>query len=78
MARIISDPALDIQPNFSSPTFEGLRNQIIGGTPTTHEEVVADLSTAWQQDRDLRIIAWTAQKVEDTCLAAEAARADQE
>ncbi|KAG2366476.1 hypothetical protein BDR07DRAFT_1449378 [Suillus spraguei] len=61
----------NMQPNFSSPTFEGLRNQIIGGTQTTHEEVAADLSTTWQQDHNLCT-------TEDTRLAAEATKAEQE
>ncbi|KAG1823817.1 uncharacterized protein BJ212DRAFT_1296356 [Suillus subaureus] len=78
MACIASDPMLDIQPDFASPTFEGLRNQIIGGTQTTHNEVVVDLIVAWQQDRNLRVVAWTRQVKEDAHLAAEAARVDRE
>ncbi|KAG1796526.1 hypothetical protein EV424DRAFT_1333886 [Suillus variegatus] len=78
MARIASDPMLDIQPDFASPTFEGLRNRIIGATQTTHDEVAADLIAAWQQDRNLRVVAWTRQIDEDAHLAAEAARAERE
>lgn len=77
MARIASDPAFDIQPDFSSPTFEGLRVHIIGGTQTTHDEVANELVTAWQQDRDLRVTAWKRQVDEDAELAADAARAVQ-
>jgi hypothetical protein len=78
MARIASDPALDIQPDFSSATFEGLRNRIIGHTQTTHEEVATELATAWQQDRNLRLTAWARQVEEDTRLTAEAAQAEVE
>ncbi|KAG1795495.1 uncharacterized protein BJ212DRAFT_1489752 [Suillus subaureus] len=78
MARIASDPVLDIQPDFSSPTFEGLRNCIIGGTQTTHEEVTNKLATAWEQDRDLRVVAWTRQVDEDQRLAAHTAQTERE
>ncbi|KAG2154222.1 uncharacterized protein EDB93DRAFT_1239585 [Suillus bovinus] len=78
MARIATNPALDIQPDFASPTFELLRNRIIGGTQTTHQEVAADLIAAWQQDRNLRSIAWVEQETEDARLAAEAAQAEHE
>ncbi|KAG1789993.1 uncharacterized protein HD556DRAFT_755777 [Suillus plorans] len=78
MARIASDPAFDIQPDFSSPTFEGLRVRIIGGTQTTHEEVATELITAWQLDRDLRVTAWKRQVDEDAELAADAARVARE
>ncbi|KAG2043194.1 hypothetical protein BDR03DRAFT_1006071 [Suillus americanus] len=78
MACIALDPALDIQPDFSTPIFKGLRDQIIGGTQMTHEDVAADLTTAWQQDHDLRVLAWTRQSDEDTRLAAEVAKANQE
>ncbi|KAG0692980.1 hypothetical protein DFH29DRAFT_985614 [Suillus ampliporus] len=69
---------IDIQPDFSSPTFEGLRNRIIGGTQTTHEEVATELATAWQQDHDLRVAAWTRQVDEDDRLAAHAAKTERE
>ncbi|KAG1781872.1 hypothetical protein EV702DRAFT_1238597 [Suillus placidus] len=68
----------DIQPDFSSPTFEALRNRIIGGTQTTHDEVAADLIAAWQQDLALRAVAWTRQMDEDVRLTAEATRAELE
>ncbi|KAG1791504.1 uncharacterized protein BJ212DRAFT_1490954 [Suillus subaureus] len=74
MARITSDLALDIQPDFTSPTFEALRDCIIGGTQALHQEVAADLTTAWQQDWDNRSIAWVAQVNEDARLTAEAAQ----
>jgi hypothetical protein len=45
MARIVSDPALDFQPDFASVTFEGLRNRVIGGMQMTHEEDVAGSPT---------------------------------
>ncbi|KAG1801281.1 uncharacterized protein BJ212DRAFT_1450074 [Suillus subaureus] len=54
MAHIASDLVLDIQPDFSSPTFEG--------TQMTHEEVANELATAWEQDCDLRVVAWTRQE----------------
>jgi hypothetical protein len=78
MARIASDPALDVQPEFLSPTFEALRNRIIGGTQATHEEVATELANAWQQDHDLRTIAWNRQVEDETRLAAEAAQVELE
>ncbi|KAG0695760.1 hypothetical protein DFH29DRAFT_1083247 [Suillus ampliporus] len=78
MARIASDPSLDIQPDFSSPTFEALRIRIIRGTQTTHQEVAAELATVWQQDRDLRVADWARQVDEDIRLAADAAQAERE
>ncbi|KAG1794723.1 uncharacterized protein BJ212DRAFT_1291839 [Suillus subaureus] len=78
MACIASDPVLDIQPDFSSPTFEGLRNCIIGGTQMTHEEVTNKLATAWEQDCNLRVVAWTRQVDKDQCLAAHAAQTEWE
>ena len=78
MARIISDPALDVQPDFASAAFEGLRIRIIGGTQSTHEEVATDLAAAWQQDHDLRLQTWAAQVEEDARAAADAAQAQHE
>ncbi|KAG0704640.1 hypothetical protein DFH29DRAFT_1037462 [Suillus ampliporus] len=78
MARIASDPSLDIQPDFSSPTFEALRIRIIGGTQTTHQEVAAELATVWQQDCDLRVADWARQVDEDIRLVADAAQAERE
>ncbi|KAG0692213.1 hypothetical protein DFH29DRAFT_861058 [Suillus ampliporus] len=78
MARIASDPALDIQPDFASPMFEALRDRIISGTQTMHQEVAADLAAAWQNDHDLRTTAWVAQANEDAHLAAKATQAERE
>jgi len=78
MARIVSDPALDFQPDFASVTFEGLRNRVIGGMQTTHEEVVTGLVNTWQQDHNLRMAARTRQVEEDTRLVAMAAQVEQE
>lgn len=78
MAHIASDPALDIEPDFASATFEGIRNRIIGNTQTTHDEAANELITGWRQDRDIRLAAWNVQVNEETRLAAEAARAEQE
>ncbi|OAX31370.1 hypothetical protein K503DRAFT_806118 [Rhizopogon vinicolor AM-OR11-026] len=72
------NPALDIQPEFSSPTFEALRNCIIGGTQTTHEEVATELANVWKQDHNLRETAWTRQVEEETHLVADAAHAELE
>ncbi|KAG1819993.1 hypothetical protein EV424DRAFT_1539667 [Suillus variegatus] len=72
MARIALDPAFDIQPDFSSPTFEGLRVHIIRGTQTTHDEVANELVTAWQQDRDLRVTSLEKANQEHLCLEHEA------
>lgn len=78
MPRIASDPALDIEPDFTSATFEGIRNRIIGNTQLTHDEAANELATGWQQDRDIRLAAWTLQVNEETRLAAEAAQAERE
>ena len=78
MPRIVSDPALDIEPDFTSATFEGIRNRIIGNTQLTHDEAANELATGWQQDRDIRVAAWTLQVNEETRLAAEAAQAERE
>ncbi|KAG1907548.1 uncharacterized protein F5891DRAFT_974248 [Suillus fuscotomentosus] len=78
MAHIASDPALDIEPDFASLTFEGIRNRIIGNTQMTHDEAANELITGWWQDRDIRLAAWTIQENEATWLAAEAAHTKQE
>jgi hypothetical protein len=78
MPRIVSDPALDIEPDFTSATFEGIRNRIIGNTQLTHDEAANELAMGWQQDRDIRVAAWTLQVNEETRLAAEAAQAERE
>ena len=78
MARIVSNPALEIEPNFASATFEALRNRIIGNTQTTHAEAANELTTGWQQDRDIRSAAWDQQVNEDNRLAAEEAQAERE
>jgi hypothetical protein len=78
MARITSDPALDIVPDFASATFQGIRLRIIGNTQTTHEEAANELIMGWQQDRDIRLAAWTLQVNEEARLAAEAAQTEQE
>ncbi|KAG1793001.1 uncharacterized protein HD556DRAFT_1444097 [Suillus plorans] len=78
MARITSDPALDIEPNFASATFEAIRNCIIGNSQLTHDEAANELSNGWKQDRDIRLVAWTAQSNEEARLAAEAAQAEHE
>ncbi|OJA21464.1 hypothetical protein AZE42_12564 [Rhizopogon vesiculosus] len=78
MARTVSDPAFDFQPDFTSVMFEDLRNRVIRDTHTTHKEVVAGLANAWQQGHNLRMAARTRQIEEDTCLAADAVQAEQE
>ncbi|KAG2075410.1 hypothetical protein BDR04DRAFT_1069823 [Suillus decipiens] len=78
MAHIASDPALDIEPDFVSATFEGIRNRIIGNTQTTHDEAANELITGWWQDRDICLAAWTVQENEATWLAAEATHIEQE
>ncbi|KAG1776943.1 hypothetical protein EV702DRAFT_1045645 [Suillus placidus] len=78
MAHIASDPALDIEPDFASISFQGIRNRIIGNTQTTHDEAANELITGWRQDRDIRLAAWTLQVNEATRLATEAARVEQE
>ncbi|KAG1890036.1 hypothetical protein F4604DRAFT_1914589 [Suillus subluteus] len=78
MPRIASNPALDIEPDFTLATFEGIRNRIIGNTQLTHDEVANELATGWQQDRDIRMAAWTLQTNDEAWLAAEAAQAELE
>ncbi|KAG2132238.1 hypothetical protein BD769DRAFT_1354866 [Suillus cothurnatus] len=78
MAHITSDLALDIIPYFASATFQGIRDQIIGNTQATHEEVANELIMGWQQDRDIRLAAWNLQVNEDARLAAEAAHTEHE
>ncbi|KAG0694955.1 hypothetical protein DFH29DRAFT_838020, partial [Suillus ampliporus] len=76
MARIASDPALDIEPDFTSVTFEGIRNRIIGNSQLTHAEAANELATGWQQDRDIRLAAWMQQTNEEALLVLEAAQAE--
>ncbi|KAG1806578.1 uncharacterized protein HD556DRAFT_1188401, partial [Suillus plorans] len=78
MARIASNPTLDVEPDFASPTFEGLRNRIIGNSQTTHVEAANELTIGWQQDRDIRVTAWNQQVIEDARLAAEQAQTARE
>ncbi|OAX33378.1 hypothetical protein K503DRAFT_869581 [Rhizopogon vinicolor AM-OR11-026] len=78
MARIVSNPALEMEPNFASATFEALRNRIIGNTQMTHAEAANELTAGWQQDHIIRIAAWNQQVNEDNRLAAEVAQAEQE
>lgn len=78
MACIASNPALDVEPDFTSPTFEGLRNCIIGNSQTTHAEAANELTVGWQQDHDIRITAWNQQATEDARLAAEQAQTARE
>lgn len=66
MACIASDPALDIEPDFTSATFDGIRNRIIGNSQLTHEEAANELSNGWKQDRDICVAAWTVQSNEET------------
>ncbi|KAG0695941.1 hypothetical protein DFH29DRAFT_879692 [Suillus ampliporus] len=75
MAYIMSDPVLDIEPDFVSLMFEGIRNWIIGNTQAIHAKVANKLIMSWQQDQDLCLAAWTLQVNEEACLAAEAAQA---
>ncbi|KAG0694561.1 hypothetical protein DFH29DRAFT_1072861 [Suillus ampliporus] len=76
MAHIASDLALDIEPDFTSVTFEGIRNRIIGNSQLTHAEAANELATGWQQDRDIRLAAWMQQTNEEALLALEAAQAE--
>ncbi|KAG1744625.1 uncharacterized protein EDB91DRAFT_1246740 [Suillus paluster] len=61
MARIASDLVLDIEPDFVSKTFQGIRNCIIGNTQVTHDKAANELITGWRQDQDIRLAAWTLQ-----------------
>ncbi|KAG1906234.1 uncharacterized protein F5891DRAFT_1125632 [Suillus fuscotomentosus] len=74
MARIASNPTSDVEPDFASATFEGLRNRIIGNSQTTHAEAANKLTVGWQQDCDIRVAAWNQQVTEDARLAAEQAQ----
>ncbi|KAG1746845.1 hypothetical protein EDB19DRAFT_1826241 [Suillus lakei] len=78
MACIASDPALDIEPDFASATFTGLRNCIIRNTQTTHDKAANELMAGWQQDHDICVAAWTLQVNEEAQLAAEAAQVKHE
>ncbi|KAG2060928.1 hypothetical protein BDR06DRAFT_871548 [Suillus hirtellus] len=76
MAHIVSNPELDIEPDFASTTFKAIHNCIIGNLQLMHEEAANKLSNSWIQDCDIHLAAWMTQSNEEAQLAAEAAQAE--
>ncbi|KAF9230064.1 hypothetical protein BU15DRAFT_84092 [Melanogaster broomeanus] len=79
MARIPHDPSLEVEPDFESETFQGLRDLIIRGDPTKNDQAAAEeLADAHRRDRARRLAAWQQQVEDDEQTAAIAAAAQQE
>jgi hypothetical protein len=58
MARIASDPALDIVPDFASANFQGIRLRIIGNTPKVDDFVALKTVASFRPSRKVRST-WT-------------------
>ncbi|KAG1812702.1 hypothetical protein EV424DRAFT_1568082 [Suillus variegatus] len=64
MNRILTDPALEAQPNFEFPAYAAWLNAIIAGGPT-REEALAQMAEGWKLERQERITLWLQQSEED-------------
>ncbi|KAH9935265.1 hypothetical protein B0H21DRAFT_699252 [Amylocystis lapponica] len=76
-ARLTSDPALEVCPNFASPAFAGLRNALVQTDGIPLEQTAAHLSGLWADDNAERCEVWAAQLEADR-VAEEAAQAERD
>ncbi|KAJ7449618.1 hypothetical protein FB451DRAFT_1102566 [Mycena latifolia] len=76
MARIARNPELDLCPDFAGPIFQAARDAIVASVPNkTAEDVVTDLTAAWQAEWDTKKAAWDAQETADQVARDTAAKA---
>ncbi|KAJ7829330.1 hypothetical protein B0H13DRAFT_1916589 [Mycena leptocephala] len=69
------DPALESCPDYSSASFQLIRNFIVAGDPAaaplTNAEAASQLSDAWNTERDAHKTTWDAEVQVDAAQAAE-------
>ncbi|KAG1900535.1 uncharacterized protein F5891DRAFT_980130 [Suillus fuscotomentosus] len=70
MNRILTDLALEAQPNFEFPAYAAWLNAIITGG-LTREEALAQMAEGWKLERQERITLWIQQSEEDLRLQRE-------
>ncbi|KAJ7804993.1 hypothetical protein B0H13DRAFT_2388023 [Mycena leptocephala] len=72
--RLTLDPALESCPEYSSASFQLIRNLIVAGAPAaaplTNAEAASQLSDAWNTERDARQTTWDAEVQVDAAQAA--------
>lgn len=64
MNRILADPALEAQPNFESPAYEGWLDALVQGG-MTREDALTRMADGWKDERQERITLWLQQTEDD-------------
>jgi hypothetical protein len=64
MNRILTDPALEAQPNFKSATYIGWLNALVAGG-ISREDALENMADGWRFEQQERIALWQEQMEED-------------
>jgi hypothetical protein len=75
MPRIVSDPNLQICPDFDSDDFLGIRESIAEAANITPDQAALNLAASWSAQNNTKIAAWVAQLEADELLEDAAALA---
>ncbi|KAG2748865.1 hypothetical protein P692DRAFT_20927883 [Suillus brevipes Sb2] len=70
MERILTDPALEAQPNFESAAYAGWLNALVAGG-ITREDALENMANGWRFERQERITLWEEQVEEDARILRE-------
>ncbi|KAG1742142.1 hypothetical protein EDB19DRAFT_1827796 [Suillus lakei] len=70
MDRILTDPALEAQPNFESAAYAGWLNALVAGG-ITREDALENMANGWRFERQERITLWEEQVEEDARILRE-------
>ena len=65
MNRMISDPALEVMPDFTSAIFLQMRTLLSNAQDITEAEAIIQLSDTWTADNDARRVLWAQQQDAD-------------
>jgi hypothetical protein len=72
MARLESDPNLQICPDFSSADFAAIRATLATASGTSSDDAAASLTASWEAQIATKIAAWAAQEQADALAREEA------
>ena len=65
MPQLASNPALELPPNFASPTYDILTTQVAQVRGVEKDVVVQELLAAWQEENNTRCAQWNLQAEEE-------------
>jgi hypothetical protein len=71
----MADPSFEVCPDFAGDLFEGIRNDLVNATGTTHQAVADRLREAWEVGHETRVRDWNRQRDEAAQEEAEIERA---